>query len=397
MSLSPVPDHVPHELVRDFDLLAPPGMDGNYTSDVHAIWKRVQDTMPSVFWTPRNGGHWVLTRYNEIREMAVDPTSYSSRQNQLPLGIAPPLLPVNADPPEHGAYRKLLMPWFSPARLATASETARQTAISVIDKLKPQGGCEFYEDFAGVMPVVTFLSLVNMPLSDLDYLRDVTSRMKVSDPRAPAAWVDLGQYVAKQIEIRRKNPQDDVLSSFHKAEVFGRPLTEKEIFDISILMVAGGLDTVLAATCFAAEFLARSPAHRHELIQHPERISNAIEELLRRFGVANLCRIATKDSTLGGVGIKDGDVVLALFPLAGLDETVNEDPMTVDFQRKGPKHLIFGTGPHVCIGNGLAKREIKVFIEEWLQRIPDFSIAPGHEPKMVTGVTNNVEELQLVW
>ena len=397
MSGFDIPAHVPEELVRDFDLYSPPGMVDGHTDDLHSVWKGVQDTMPSLFWTPRNGGHWVLTRHDDIRGVALNPKTFSNRENQIPLGVAPYLVPVNVDPPEHGAFRKLLMPWFSPARLAEVTDQARKTATTIIEELQPKGRCEFFSDFAGVMPIVAFLTLVNLPRDDLLYLRNLSSRMTPAHPEVEEAWAEMAEYVNRHIANRRANPQNDAFSALHTATVFGRPLTDKEIFDMSLLLVSGGLDTVVNATCFSAEFLARSPAHRRELIEHPERIDSAVEELMRRFGISNLGRVVVEDTELRGVEIRAGDAVLLPFPLAGLDETVNEDPMTVDFQRKAPKHLQFSTGPHTCIGNRLAKREIRIFLEEWLTRIPDFELAPGHKPRMKTGVVNHIEELQLVW
>jgi cytochrome P450 len=391
------PENVPEHLVRDFDYSIPPGIVDGHAEDIHAIWKNVQDSMPPIFWTPQNGGHWVLTRFKEMQEVVMNPAQFSNRENQVPFGVAPTFVPVNSDPPEHGMFRRLLMPWFSPARIALVTDRARNTAVDIIEKLKPQGHCEFFSDFAGVMPIVAFLTLVNMPIEDLLYLRNLSSKMKVTNPEAPAAWAEMGAYVRGKLEDRRIRPQEDLFSSLHVAEVDGRKLTEKEIFEMGLLMVAGGLDTVVAETCFIAAFLAQSPAHRQELREHPDRMDNAIEELFRRFGVSNLARVVTEDVTFSGLLFRKGDGVMLPFPLAGLDETVTENPMTVDFQRRIPRHLLFSTGPHTCIGNRLAKREIKIFLEEWLARIPDFTLSPGHKPKMSTGVVNHVEELQLSW
>jgi len=392
------PEHVPAACVRDFDFYNPQGLVNGFTPDIHAVWKHVQDTMPDIFWTPRNGGHWVLTRYRHMVDMVLRPDVFSNRENQIPLGGAPFFVPVNLDPPEHGIFRKLMMPFFSPASLAKATDKARSTAIDIIEQLRAQGHCEFFEDFAGVMPVVAFMTLVNLPLDVMAYLRGLSANISPVNPESPAAWAAFGEYVRDLIEDRRVRPRDnDLFSSLHVAQVHGRKLTEKEIFDIALLFTVGGLDTVASQLCFSAAFLARSPTHRQEVIEHPDRIDRAIEELFRRFGVSNLARVVAQDVEFGGHHMRAGDAVLLPFPLAGLDETANPDPMTVDFQRKGAKHLLFSSGPHLCIGNRLAKREMRIFLEEWMPRIPDFSYAPGHEPTMGTGIINHVTELNLVW
>ncbi|MBB4615429.1 cytochrome P450 [Novosphingobium taihuense] len=391
------PAHVPASLVHDFDLYVGPGEAGRSYPDIHAEWRAWQDRHPAIFWTPRNGGHWVLTRWNGIRKVALDPARFSSRDIFVPQGTAPFLIPTNADAPLHSKYRRLMEPFFSPAALRRVTEEARAAAIAIIEEIKPRGRCEFMADFASRMPVVAFMVLVNLPREDLDYLLGIAGKLSPDDPDQQAAWASLGNYVRTQIELRRTNPQDDFISSLLKAEVMGRKMSDEEIFSLALLTISGGLDTVAISIGFAAAHLARHPAHRRELIEHPERIDNAINEMLRRYGVSNIARVAVDDVELDGVAIKAGESVMLMYPLAGLDDSVTPDPLTVDFQRKAPQHLVFGIGPHTCVGNRLGKREIGLFIEEWLARIPDFSIEPDTEPKARCGIGNSLKELCLVW
>lgn len=392
-----IPDHVPPKLVRDLDLYAPPGMEGRASLDVHAVWKQIQDSYPPVFWTPHYGGHWIATRYREIEHMLLEHQTFSSREPFIPRGVLPNMLPVQVDPPEHGAYRKLLMPAFSPKALSRATERARQAAIEIIERLKPERYCEFVQDFAGTMPIVAFLSLINLPEADYAYLRGLAVHMSVpTHPRSAAAWEEISVYVRKQISLRRADPLDDFITTLIHAQVSGRPLTDDEIFSLCLVVIGGGLDTVVSMTSFAACFLARHPEHRQELATHPDRITTAVEEIARRFGTSNLGRVARRDTILGGAPIRTGDLVVGLFPLAGLDDHINPDPMSVDFTRRR-RHLAFGTGVHTCIGNTLARREIRIFLEEWLTRIPDFHLTPGKPPIMTTGLVNSVSELHLSW
>lgn len=206
-----------------------------------------------------------------------------------------------------------------------------------------------------------------------------------SNPEHPKAWADLSTYVAGRIEIRRKEPGDDFLSHMLTSTVVGRPLTDAEMFSMALLVIAGGLDTVAISIGFATAFLAQNPDHCRALIANPEMLDKAIDEFLRRFGISSIGRVVAHDTEFHGAQMREGDSVLLMFPL------------TVAFNRKVSRHLIFGTGPHTCIGNRLGKREIKLFLEEWLQRIPDFALAPGKTPKVTAGVVNNLEELHLVW
>lgn len=393
-----IPGHVPPELVRDLDIYSPPGMQGHTTEDVHALWKDVQANNPPLFWTPRHGGHWIATRYTEIERMLREFAIFSSAEPFIPRDTLPLQLPVQLDPPEHMKFRKLLMPAFSPKMLASATDRARRAAIEIIERIRPRGECEFVVDFAGTMPVIAFLTLVNLPEEDYAYLRGLAIHMsKPTHPKSPQAWAEVSEYVRHHIELRKKQPQDDLISSMLVADVGGRKMTDEEIFAMCLVVVGGGLDTVVSMTSFAACYLAQHPEKRHELIENPEYLADAPEEIARRFGTSNLGRIVRADTVLGGVELRAGDMIVGIFPTAGLDETVNPDPMTLDFTRKGRRHLAFGTGVHTCIGNNLARREIRIFLEEWVARIPDFRLTPGKPPQMTTGLVNSMESLHLSW
>ena len=392
------PDHVPPELVRDLDIYNIPGLESGATLDVHRLWKNIQDDNPRMFWTPRYGGHWVATRYSEIERLVMEHETFSNFGSFVPSGIFPFQTPVQMDPPEHGAYRKLLIPTFAPKSLAKATQRARAAAIDIIERLKPQRRCEFVGDFAGVMPIIAFLTLIELPPEDNAYLRSVAVKMNSpANPDCAAGWTEMSDYVRKQIALRRTQPRDDLITSLLNARVFGRPLTADEIFSMCLLVIGGGLDTVVSMTSFAASYLAQHPEYRRQLIDRPELLDNAVNEIARRFGTSNLARNVRHDAELGGVTLKEGDIVLGIYPLAGLDERVNDDPMTLDWERVRPKHLAFGCGPHLCIGMHLAKREIRIFLEEWLARIPDFRIAEGTTPRVTTGIVNSMVELQLEW
>lgn len=394
----PIPDHVPAELVRDVDLYAPPGMTGAATADIHAIWKAVQDSHPRVFWTPRHGGHWIATRYAEIERMLLEPATFSSAESFVPRGVIPNLLPVALDPPDHAGFRKLLMPAFTPKVLGRATDRARRAAIEIVERLKPQGGCEFVADFAGAMPIIAFLTLIDLPEEDYSYLRGLAIHMSSpTHPQSPAAWAEMSDYVRGKIAERRTAPRDDLITSLIHAEVQGRALTDEEIFSLCLVVVGGGLDTVVSMTSFAACHLAQDHAARRAIAADPATLGDAVEEITRRFGTSNLGRLARVDTVLGDAPVRAGEIIVGIFPATGLDETVNPDPMTFALDRKRRRHLNFGTGVHTCIGNNLARREIRIFLEEWLSRIPHFELTPDRPPRATTGVVNSMESLHLRW
>jgi cytochrome P450 len=160
----------------------------------------------------------------------------------------------------------------------------------------------------------------------------------------------------------------------------------------------GGLDTVAGTMAFFARYLATHAEHRRELVQHPEQIPTAIEELLRRHSIPTVGRVLTQDVTMDGVTMKAGDYVQLTTCLHGLDERKWQNPLTANFHRAGlSEHMAFGRGIHKCPGANLARAELHVFLEEWLKRIPEFEIKPGVAASTVTGAVAGVSQLPLVW
>jgi len=163
------------------------------------------------------------------------------------------------------------------------------------------------------------------------------------------------------------------------------------------LFLLGGLDTVVNFLSFSMQFLAGSPSHRQELLDHPDRIPAAAEELLRRFSLVANGRILSRDIVFHGVLLKKGDQISLPQLLTGLDERENKCPMHVDFSRENISHTTFGQGPHLCLGQHLARREIISTLTEWLARIPDFRIAPDAKITHSSGIVGSISALPLVW
>ena len=392
-----VPDHVPQHLVVDFDYYNFAGG----ADDLHLAWKKLHEG-PDIFWTPRNGGHWVVTRADDTEQVFKDYERFTSTRGQsIPLQQGRfPFPPVEYDPPKHTDYRRLMVPYFTPKAVGDLERRARQLTVELIEAFVDRGECEFYSEFALHMPIGIFLGLVNLPDSDrlpLLELADIVVRS--GDPQAVQdafgkTWAYLGQKVAE----RASSPGADLFSGLMKAEIGGRRLSTEELLGFGSVALFGGLDTVAATLGFVTHFLATHPEHRKQLIDEPTLIPNAVEELLRRFSVANLARSLARDMEFKGVTMKNGDPILAPGVLANLDERRFPDPLSVDFGRKDAiKHLTFGAGAHRCIGSFLARTELKVFLEEWLKRIPDFTVTPGRQPVFKSGKVMAVLELPLSW
>ena len=393
----PVPPHVPAELVIDFDFFAPPGAD----EDIHLAWKRLQSEAPPICWTPRNGGHWMALRGELIKEIQLDHERFSHREFIVPVDpnrdfVA---LPLGVDPPEHTKYRRLIAPAFLPKVVNALEARVRQIAVELVEGLAPRGECDFIADFARHLPITVFMEMVNLPMSDremlLEWAEDVVRNGAIEARRA--AQMKMHGYLAGWIEQRRRNPGEDLISKIVHSTVDDRPITESELFSVLALLLFGGLDTVASMMGFIARYLAMHPEHRRELLEHPENHRNAVEELIRRHGVSSTSRYITHDFDFHGVAFKEADMIYLTNMLYGLDERINDEPTKVDFHREDIRLAAFGNGPHTCPGAVLARRELMVFVEEWLPRIPEFQIKPGTKPLLIPGYVNGVERLELVW
>lgn len=393
-----IPSHVPTSLVRDIDIYAPPGG----ADDYHLAMKQVQDTCPDIFWSPYQGGHWVSVRGEDLyRQFLPKYELYSSRTLSVPKEEALPyrLLPIESDPPEHTQFRALIAPWFTPKAIGDLERKARELTVTLIEGFKGRGQCEFVTEFAQHLPIAIFMSLVDLPWSDREYLMGLAERQvyqKSHEDRLDSLG-KMQQYLAVKLAERRARPGSDMLSKIATERVNGRLLTETEQAGMATLVLIGGLDTVASMLGFVASFLARNPVHRRQLVEEPGLIPNALEELIRRHGVAQPSRLILKDHEYKGVQFKAGDQIILSTMMHGLDEREFPEPLKVDFRRKIEPHSNFGNGPHRCPGSFLARTEIKVYLQEWLQRIPEFSIKAGEKPIIRTGVNGSFCRLVLTW
>jgi cytochrome P450 len=391
------PAHVPEDLVRDVDLfnLTRPG------ENVHDAWKRIQAECPPIFWTPRNGGLWMITRARDIKAVQEDHEHFAMKGMLVPNNPRPyPAPPLDFEPPDHAPWRLLVSPAFSPKVVSEVEEKVRTVAIEVIEAMVPRGECEFVSEFTKVLPIVVFLTMMNLPPEDRDILMpyaDVIARSP--DPHSiHEARLALKQYIHDAVQDRMAAPREDLLTKIINAKVGGEQIDLNHIVGLGALLLSGGLDTVKNMLGFIAMFLAQHPEHVDYLREHPDQIDHAIEELIRRHGVSNTARLVRKDVDFLGVTLKGGDQLQGPTALFGLDDETVPDPMRVDFTRPSPiPHAAFGHGVHRCPGSILARREIKVWLQEWLPRIPRFWIKPGTEPIQGGGMVNNVNELWLQW
>jgi cytochrome P450 len=390
------PPHVPEDHIIDFDYFHPEGVPAN---DLYEALKRLH-AAPDITWTARNGGHWIATRSDDIRWMRNAHEIFSHEEMAIPRGsMNTPMPPINVDPPMHARYRAVLNPAFTPTAVQSLVGKARDVAVELIEQLKPHGSCEFVTEFARVMPVVVFLSVVDLPTDRraefVSWASDYTTATDQETKDRGAAAV--ANFLAGVLDQREANPGTDLLSRIAAWRKNPRFQHEGEVMGMAMVSFIGGLDTVANMISFTARHLATHPEARRRLIDNPELIPKAAEEYIRRHGLTMTSRLIKQDVTHKGVTMKRDDMVLLIDPLAGIDERAYPDPMTVDFDRDTRVHDTFGNGAHKCVGEHLARREVAVFIEEWLKRIPDFRLDPAKPPRSYGGAVVGMSQLGLRW
>lgn len=341
-----------------------------------------------------------------------------SSVGDMGLGNVRPMIPLNIDPPDHAKYRKLLDPLFAPRVMERQEADLVRRAGALIDGFVNEGECNYTEQYAEVYPSLVFLSLLGLPEDQLDMflkLRDGILHPEKVDPaalpfttRLDEVRAETGQqmydYFGELVDRRQVERSDDIISLFLDAEIKGadgpETLSRNDILDIMFLFMIAGLDTVSdSLTCFFA-FLARNPSYQQQLVDNPQLIPSAVEELLRWESPVPTVfpRMTTEDAVLpGGQEVKAGCPVMVNIGAANLDPETFEDPFDVQFDRAKNPHLSFGAGVHRCLGSHLARRELRISLAEWHKRIPSYRLKPGHEELEYPPGLRHVKDLTLSW
>jgi len=392
----PPPPHVPAHLVFDFDIYA----DGRVNDDVQASYAAAIDAAPDVFWTPRNGGHWMVRRLEDIAEVVKDPEHFSAREMQIPRVPNPPMfIPLSLDPPDNQLYRTVLMPRFSAKAIRELEPKVREWAVRIVEEATGQDHCDFVVDVASRFPVSVFMELMGLPLPRLREFRELADAFFNAHDSAAieATSAQILGLLGELIALRRAQPADDLVTELVTVTPDGRKLSDDEILAMCFVLFLGGMDTVTNVTGFAFRQLAADPSLQARLAANPADIPKFVDEALRAFGVINTPRLVVKDCERFGVPFRAGDMVLCLLSVSGRDERKNANPAVFDIDRVQPSHLTFSTGPHLCIGHILARSEIRVLTEEWLKRVPAFTAQPGTPSGFRIGTVTAIQSLPLRW
>lgn len=371
-----IPAHVPPDRVFDFDTFHDPA--GIRVHAQREVAEMLRAKAPDIFFTPRNGGHWVVTRVADVVEIFRQPELFSNDPAYIKARqMYPRFAPLEYDPPTHTNLRRIVNPFFTPGAVQRMFEGIRSEARSLIEEIAPRGECEFVAEVAQRYPVNIFLKLADANLKDREYLLDFAHgflRNPVLAERAKAR-AGIAQYLSGIIDAREKNPGGDLISMIATSRLPERELTRDEKIGFATFAFFAGLDTVMAMLSHIIHFLARNPDHYAKLVAEPDTIPTRLEELIRTHGVNLTDRGVTQDTEYRGVKFRKDDRIVIMFPIMGLDDHETPEPGAVDFDRTVSRHINFGAGPHRCLGSHLARAEMKIFLEEWTSRFPAFGLA----------------------
>jgi cytochrome P450 len=394
-----VPSHVPSDLIWDHDI----NTFACELDDPYLALARLHDG-PDIVWArvaSRGEPGWVPTRFALLQELFVDARRFSSSENigvGEMLGVDWKLNPLEIDPPAHAAYRMVLQPWFQPSAINKLEPMIRAIARELIAKFEQRGGCEFVADFASLFPSYVFLAMLGLPREQLPqflewehaFIHSTEIPEKVASARAIKA------YLEDYLDRRRGDLRDDLVSGILNGKVDGRPLDHGEVMGMCMVLYFGGLDTVMSSIGWYLRHLVHDQGLQRRLRDNPSDIPGAVDDLLRAYGVVGTRRNVTEDLEFHGVQMKKGDVVLMPGYLASRDPHQYTNPHLVDPDRKA-RSLTLATGVHNCLGTHLAKREIKIVLEEWLARFANIRIPAGEKDSWLTQGVWTVTRLPLVW
>lgn len=346
-------------------------------------------------------GYWVLTESEGVRDALQRPDIFSS-SIVVPYEPDPPYkwIPEMLDPPEHTKWRQLLSPHFTPKAMEAMEDKVRARCVELLEPLVERGHCDFLHDFAWRYPTSIFLDLMGLPVADLDqFMAWETAILHEADKgpdNALAAMMEVMGYFQQLIAKRRSEPADDLLSAALSWQIDGAPIADDDLLSWCLLMFMAGLDTVSIQLGYSFLHLARTPADRERLVAEPALIPSAVEEFLRVFAFVSPGRKVMADTELAGCPMKAGDRVMAPLAAANRDAKMFERPTEVLIDRSPNNHVAFGLGPHRCLGSHLARRELRIALEEWHARIPEYRVDES-VPTIEHGGMWGLDSLALRW
>ncbi|HTT51932.1 MAG TPA: cytochrome P450 [Streptosporangiaceae bacterium] len=372
-------------------------LDPGWAADPYPIQDDLRQRCP-IAHTQRFGGGWLPTRYADVAAIAYDTERFSSRaiilSNFRPPGELAPVggsPPITSDPPFHHNARKLLLPAFTKTAVSEQEPPTRELCHSLIDTFRGRDVVDAARDYAQHIPMRVIASILGFPAQDAPQFREFVENTLQGINLPPAERTTrmsaLFYYLRAQVQDHVSNPRDDLTSYLINVELGGRKLDAGHIVGTMALLLIAGIDTTWSAIGASLWHLAKTPEDRRRLVADAGLLPTAIEEFLRAYAPVTMARLATQDMRWRGVDMKADDWILLSYPAANRDPAQFDRAGEVVIDREANRHAAFGLGIHRCLGSHLARMELRVALETWLDRIPDFSLA---DPAAVTWAAGQV-------
>jgi len=400
-SAAAIPDNVPPELVWPHDLA---GFAASRTRDPFIEVSEELHAGPDIRWTanahPGRPG-WLVTRFDlmeEVMRLADLFSSATCTQFSEMLGVTWRQNPLEIDPPRHMGFRQVLQPWFQPSAVASLEDMVAADCRDLLDGLIDRGECDFATDFALLFPSTVFLRLMGLPIALRDQFLAWEHLIVRGDTAQKIATLrTVADYLMEMMREKRRNPTEgDLASHIATARIDGKLMDEGDMFGMALVLYVGGLDTVASSLGWYFRQLTANQALQDRLRADPALLPGAVNELLRAHGITSQLREVTRDEPFHGVTLRKGDMIAIPTFLASRDDRVYDDPHRIDIDRNA-RHLTLATGVHNCLGIHLAKREIRIVLEQWLARTRNIRMQPGAGARWATQGVWGVTSLPIAW
>jgi cytochrome P450 len=352
------------------------------------------------FWCEDYGGFWVVARFEDVRDVLQDATTFASGAEAFVPAreLSDPLIPSFINPPEVQKYRAIVLPHMTPKKVEAREPKMRRICAELIGGFKDRGHCDVIRDFARQYPIRVFSDLFGLPPERQEEFRDHAETFLHDIEHSAQAWSAIRAIVREQLEEKRLSPRDDLLSAIANGRVDGQLINLDSAINLASTVFVGGLDTLPSNIGWSFRYLANHPEARQRIINEPAVVPRVVEEFLRLWTVTAIDgRILSKDAEFKGVRMQAGDRVVVLIGAANHDSAEFDDPLTANFDRKVNRHIAFAAGPHRCLGSHLARHELEVALEEWHARIPDYQIDPDAKLVYDGGGVFAIDYLPLQW
>ncbi|HTP17277.1 MAG TPA: cytochrome P450 [Streptosporangiaceae bacterium] len=372
-------------------------MEPEWSADPYPIQDDLRQRCP-IAHTDRFGGGWLPTRYEDIAAIAADTEHFSSRSIIMgnfrppveiaPIGGSPP---ITSDPPFHHDARKLLLPAFTKTAVSRLQPATKEFCHSLIDAFEGRDVVDAAADYAQHIPMRVIADMLGFPPQDgpqfREFAKNTLEGINLPREERVTRMSALFYYLLAQVHDHLDNPRDDLTTFLINAELDGRKLEVSHVVGTMTLLLIAGIDTTWSAIGASLWHLARNPGDRRRLVAEPQLLPTAMEEFLRAYAPVTMARLVKEDMHFRGVEMKAGDWILLSYPAANRDPAQFDRADQAIIDRQINRHAAFGLGIHRCLGSHLARMELRVALEAWLERIPEFSLA---DPSAVAWSTGQV-------